>query len=123
MELMPSHFLGLISIPEIRDFHPPTCDTSMPIKLAMKGMMLRDWAAKDYPHIYTHELGNQGEDYFNAKLTTEQLEQARIFGRKTSTVHDKELARKFRQAGGKNSGLFWRVHLITDKTPKMSPGV
>lgn len=78
MKLMPSHFLGLISIPEIRDFHPPTCDTSMPIKLAMKGMMLRDWAAKDYPHIYTHELGNQGEDYFNAKLTTEQLAQARL---------------------------------------------
>jgi len=33
-------------------------------------------------------------------------------------VHDKELARKFRLAGGKNSGLFWGFHLITDKHPK-----
>ena len=48
----------------------------------------------------------------------EQLEQAGIFGRKASTVHDKELARKFRLAGGKNSGLFWGFHLITDKHPK-----
>lgn len=78
MEMMPSHYLGLNDIPEILDFKPPTCDTSMPIKLAMKGIFVRDWAAKGYPHIYTYELGLHGSDYFNATLSKEQLNLARL---------------------------------------------
>ena len=76
-KLLPCHFLGLLSIPELLKYHPPTCDTSMPIKLALRGMLLRDWAAKDYPHIYTHELGEKGGDFFHTKMTKEQVALAR----------------------------------------------
>jgi hypothetical protein len=76
--MMPMHFLGLNSIQEIREFKPFTCDTSMPIKLAMRGYSINDWVSKGCPHIHTRDLGPGGMNFFNAKLTKDQIKQARI---------------------------------------------
>lgn len=62
------HFLGLLNPEELITFRPKTCDTSMPIKLAMKGWDLNEWKRRGYPHIHTKDLGKWGGDYFNAQL-------------------------------------------------------
>jgi len=71
------HFLGLNNIIELIKCKPLSCDTSMPIKLAMKGMSLRNWANEGYPHIHTKDLGKHGMDFFNAELTLEEIKLAR----------------------------------------------
>ena len=76
-QLMPCHFLGLLNPQEIKEFKPPTCDTSMPIKLAIQSKTIDDWRKEGYPHIYTHELGIAGNDYFNTTMTKKQIWQAR----------------------------------------------
>lgn len=76
-KMMPCHFLGLFNPMEIKEFQPPTCDTSMPIKLALQSKTIYDWRDEGYPHIFTHELGIAGDDYFNAKMTKKQIWQAR----------------------------------------------
>jgi hypothetical protein len=71
------HFLGLLSIDELYDMEPKTCDTSMPIKLAMKGLTMKDWIAQGCPHINTKDLGTHGADFFTARLPNETIELAR----------------------------------------------
>jgi len=71
------HFLGLLNIPELQEVRPISCDTSMPVKLAMKGMSLTDWAKEAYPHIHTKDLGKHGMDFFNAELTLDEIKLAR----------------------------------------------
>ena len=71
------HFLGLNNIDEIKTFRPQTCDTSMPIKLAMVGKSIDQWRRDDFPHIYTHELGASGSEFFNASLTDETIKLAK----------------------------------------------
>jgi hypothetical protein len=71
------HFLGLLSVPEIMKYKPPSCDTSMPIKLAMQRKSLMEWAHDGYPHVHTKDLGSEGDDFFNMKMTNEQVTLAR----------------------------------------------
>lgn len=71
------HFLGLLCPEELKEIRPPSCDTSMPIKLALVGKDMDDWRREDYPHIHTHELGEHGKDFFHTRLTDEQIKLAR----------------------------------------------
>lgn len=83
-----THFLGLVSIHEIKTFKPLSCDTSMPIKLALQGMSIQDWIIRGCPHIHTRDLGLNGMDFFKAKLTPTELKLAK------KNIHDlKELTR------------------------------
>lgn len=68
------HFLGLVSLKEIQKLKPPSCDTSMPIKIAMKGWTLRRWFLEECPHIHTKDIFH---DFFNSKLTASKLKLAR----------------------------------------------
>lgn len=76
-DLTQTHFLGLNSIDEVRKFKPTTCDTSMPIKLAIKGWDIGIWLSKGCPHIHTSELGEYGMDFFNIRMTKHQIHLAK----------------------------------------------
>ena len=67
------HFLGLLSVQEVIDCHPKSLDTSMPIKLALRGQSLRQWAIEGYPHIHTKDLGVEGNDFFNTVMSPKQI--------------------------------------------------
>jgi hypothetical protein len=63
------HFLGLAHPAELLYCQPDTIDTSMPIKLAMQGISLREWLRKGCPHLHTIDM----PEYFEAELTPEQV--------------------------------------------------
>lgn len=63
------HFLGLIDPWEIRRYAPISCDTSMPIKLALQGRTIHSWIIDRCPHIHTRDITN----FFDLTLTKEQL--------------------------------------------------
>lgn len=61
------HFLGLLSIQELLIAKPPTCDTSIPIKLALLNKTLDEWIKSGCPHIHTHP------EFFSLKLTSQEI--------------------------------------------------
>lgn len=63
------HFLGLRSPDEVLNFQPLSVDTSMPIKLALQGMTLKQWMDQCCPHFHTHLM----PDFFSLTLSKEQL--------------------------------------------------
>jgi len=65
------HFLGLLSVEELLIARPKTCDTSMPIKLALQGLTLREWIKAGCPHI--HSTPN----FFHLKMTRRQVRLAK----------------------------------------------
>ena len=65
------HFLGILNPNEIRVHKPKTCDTGMPIKIALEGKTLDQWIKEGCPHIYTQM------DYFEERMTAEQVHLAR----------------------------------------------
>lgn len=67
------HFLGLLDPFEVKRIRPLTCDTSMPIKLALRNQEMGEWMSKGCEHIHTRDLGLHGGDFFSATLTEEQL--------------------------------------------------
>jgi len=67
------HYLGMNSVEEMTTIKPPSCDTSMPIKLALRGWNLNDWKQKGSPHIYTHEDTN----FFYQEMSLAQIMLAR----------------------------------------------
>jgi len=69
------HFLGLCSVEELRIINPPTCDTSMPIKLALQNKSLYTWMKEACPHIHTKDILST---FFDTKMTTEQLALAKL---------------------------------------------
>lgn len=71
------HFLGLNSIQELLDVRPLSCDTSMPVKLALVNQTLRQWIENGCPHINTKDLGVHGSDFFNTTMTTQQIDLAK----------------------------------------------
>jgi hypothetical protein len=71
------HFLGLLTIDELVLCEPPSCDTSMPIKLAIKGQTMEDWLAEGCPHINTKDLGLYGSDFFRSNLDPGTIKLAR----------------------------------------------
>jgi hypothetical protein len=68
------HFLGLCDIDEIQALRPPTCDTSMPIKIALQGLELHQWYELGCPHIHTKDIC---EEFFSCNMTNNQIHLAR----------------------------------------------
>lgn len=66
------HFLGCLSPDELIYLKPPSCDTSMPIKLALEGRTIKQWRKEGCPHIHTKDNLN----FFELNLTALQLELA-----------------------------------------------
>jgi hypothetical protein len=71
-----THFLGLVDLNELIRIQPASCDTSMPIKLAIRGRTIKDWMLLGCPHIHTKDLGEAGLSFFNHKMSIEELELA-----------------------------------------------
>lgn len=67
------HFLGLNDLQELK-MGPPSCDTSLPIKLALKGRTLREWHEHGQGHI---TKGMPWQEYFSLEMTTQQIDLAR----------------------------------------------
>jgi hypothetical protein len=67
------HFLGLCSVRELEVIRPLTCDTSMPIKLALIGKTLKEWEEEGCPHIHTKD----DLSFFDKRLMGVQLRLAR----------------------------------------------
>jgi hypothetical protein len=65
--LRQSHFLGLNTADEPYRYQAYSCDTSMPVKIALENMSLQQWVKKGCPHIDTQL------DFFKAKMTKEQI--------------------------------------------------
>ena len=61
------HFLGLLSPWEIKRHNPISCDTSMPLKLALQERTIPGWIQDGCPHIKTTLA------FFDLMLTKEQL--------------------------------------------------
>ena len=73
------HFLGMNSPQELWELQPPSCDTTLPIKLAMQGKTLRGWWEEGCP--YTHdsnpvEQRRRKKEYFNLHFDDKTLELA-----------------------------------------------
>lgn len=65
------HFLGLVSVKEISIAKPPSCDTSMPIKLALIGQTMDEWIQGECKHIHTDP------EFFNLKMTSKEIKLAK----------------------------------------------
>lgn len=68
-----AHFLGMTSVAELQEIKPLTCDTSMPIKIALRGQTLKGWIEQGCPHIHTAGY----LDFFEVRMTEEEIELAR----------------------------------------------
>jgi len=65
------HFLGLRDPLEIKMCRPLSCDTSMPVKLAIRGVSLRTWILACCPHEDTVPR------FFDVDMTIKQVQLAR----------------------------------------------
>jgi len=70
------HFLGLCSVEEIIKLNPPTCDTSMPIKLALQGIRLRTWHEQGSPRVH-RPPGMDKLSYYDTIMTKSEILLAR----------------------------------------------
>ncbi len=77
------HFLGLANTSDLVPIKPISCDTSMPIKLAMQHKSVDTWINEGCPHIYTHEL----PFFFHMCMTSAEVDLARL-----NISHIKEIA-------------------------------
>lgn len=68
------HFLGLNNLLELLHYEPLTCDTSMPLKLALNGWTIKDWVMLGCPHIHTKDIIGGPKDFFQMKMTTKQID-------------------------------------------------
>lgn len=66
-----THFLGLRDPIEVKMLKPISCDTSMPIKIALQGMTIDEWIIDICPHVATVP------DFFHINMTIDQVELAR----------------------------------------------
>lgn len=68
------HFLGLNNLYELLHYEPRTCDTSMPLKIALNGWTVPQWIMQGCPHIHTKDILGGPKDFFNMKMTTKQID-------------------------------------------------
>lgn len=69
MEIPKEHFrFGLLALDELKE-GPNFLDTSMPVKLALKGLTWTQWIDEGCPHFHTKDMPN----FFETKLTQSQL--------------------------------------------------
>lgn len=71
------HLLGFLNPGEIKNVQPASCDTSMPIKLALINKTYSRWLVEGCPHINTRDLGPAGRDYFLATMNEDQIKLAK----------------------------------------------
>ena len=71
------HFLGLLNPMELRDNKPLSGDTGMPIKLALRKQTFDQWMLDGCPHIYNHELGPAGMDFFHYSMSKAEIKLAK----------------------------------------------
>ncbi len=64
---MPNHFLGCLGPQEIHLLRPESCDTSMPVKLALAECTVDQWILNGCPHI----LSKPG--FFYTKLSPREI--------------------------------------------------
>jgi hypothetical protein len=69
------HYLGLNSIQELNVVRPISCDTSMPIKLAIIGTSTYAWMEQGCYKVHRSTISG---DFFDYKLSDKQIEQAII---------------------------------------------
>lgn len=65
------HFLGMRDPLEVKMCRPLSCDTSMPIKIALRGQTIREWILKCCPHE------DSRPNFFQTEMTIAQVELAR----------------------------------------------
>lgn len=76
------HYLGLGNLDEILAHRPYSLDTSIPIKMALRGETFQDWVAsggqyiRHHPHEVTPTRLARVMNYFNTRMTDVQLELA-----------------------------------------------
>ena len=66
-----AHFLGLNTLMEPLRYQAASCDTSMPIKLALLGKTIEQWVKENCPHI------NSTPKFFELTLTSRQIQLAK----------------------------------------------
>jgi hypothetical protein len=66
-----SHFLGLNTLNEPVKYQAKSCDTSMPIKLAVKGISIKEWVKERCYHIDTIP------EFFDLRLSKKQIKLAK----------------------------------------------
>lgn len=66
------HFLGFLNPLEITTRKPLTCDTTMPVKLALLGWSFEEWVLKGFPHL----LSTRFPGLLTTKLTDFQMKLA-----------------------------------------------
>ena len=71
IHLRQSHFLGLNTVDEPIKYQANSCDTSMPIKLALNKMTMEDWVYSGHKHIDTNP------EFFDLILTETEINLAR----------------------------------------------
>lgn len=70
-----NHFLGLVSPQEVVKNRPYSCDTSMPIKLALQGITIPEWMIRGCPHLNTNpQFFDLVLDKRQVKLAKENIE-------------------------------------------------
>jgi hypothetical protein len=75
----PAHYLGLGDLAPVREDQPISLDTSIPIKMAIRGERFEDWDGlyrRTYPHETSAGRLQRIWDYFNCELTPQQLDLA-----------------------------------------------
>lgn len=73
------HYLGVNTITELKDYFPISVDTSLPIKLALKGMTIRKFHESGLPCVHYERATGQVQkkkEYFNLHLSDKILELA-----------------------------------------------
>jgi len=73
------HFLGMNSPQELATLRPQSCDTTLPIKLAMQGKTLRQWWEEGCPYTHNKDAAGQRKrkkEYFNLVFDDKTLELA-----------------------------------------------
>lgn len=72
------HYLGMNSATEIRQYQPPSCDTALPIKLALQGVCFTDWMwNEDYPHDEEQKKESvRKKEYFQVRMKDKQIDLA-----------------------------------------------
>ena len=68
------HHLGCNTPGGVKFYRPKSCDTSMPIKIALQNLPYYEWALEGYPHIHTLDIV---DTFFKATLSEKGILTAR----------------------------------------------
>lgn len=69
------HLLGILTVKELQQLTPASCDTGMPVKIAREGWTLNVWEIKGCPHL--DNFDRKYKSFFDWKLKPSEVELAR----------------------------------------------